>query len=43
MIAVILVYDVRDPEWSSYNRIWFSGPDKQEIVILIQSQRVETK
>jgi hypothetical protein len=23
------------PLWSSYDRIWFSGPDKQEIVILI--------
>jgi hypothetical protein len=21
--------------WSSYDRIWFSGPDKQEILILI--------
>jgi hypothetical protein len=22
------------PRWSTYNRIWFSGPDKQEILIL---------
>jgi hypothetical protein len=23
------------PLWSSYDRIWFSGPDKQKILILI--------
>jgi hypothetical protein len=22
------------PKWSSYDRTWFSGPDKQEILIL---------
>jgi hypothetical protein len=22
-------------QWSSYNRTWFSGPDKQEISIFI--------
>jgi hypothetical protein len=26
-------------EWSSYDRIWFSGPNNQEILILILVQR----
>jgi hypothetical protein len=24
-----------DYKWSSYDRLWFSGPDKQEIYIFI--------
>jgi hypothetical protein len=25
-------------EWSSYDRIWFSGPDKQEMLMLTSSE-----
>jgi hypothetical protein len=31
----ILLLTNKTASWSSYDRTWFSGPDKQEILILI--------
>jgi hypothetical protein len=30
------------PKWSSYDRTWFSGPDKQEICILFLIHQTQT-
>jgi hypothetical protein len=28
-------------DWSSYDRTWFSGPDKQEILILTKADNIK--